>query len=369
VITSLAIRHFKCFADTELALRPLTVLTGLNGAGKSTVLQALLLGRQAATARNTGTVKLNGPYGLNLGEAHELLHPSAERPEFGLSFLDGSTRTTHRYRFGIPGERALHLTIDEAAEHAPSGLDRAGTGFTYLCAERFGPRDLLPVSAEPPDDLGVGVQGEHIAQVLALREMRLTTRSLTVRSALLSPHNPEVPLLRTQTEAWASHIIRPLRIEAQWTAGQGAATLRFQGPSGDVIRPANTGFGVSYALPIIVAGLMTEPGDVLIVENPEAHLHPAGQSRMGHFLARVAGSGVQVVIETHSDHVLNGSRLAVAAGDASLPADDFVVHYFDHEGVTPISINDRGELNHWPIGFFDQIEDDLGRLARARRRR
>jgi predicted ATPase len=369
VITSLTIRHFKCFADTELAFRSLTLLTGLNGAGKSTIIQALLLARQAATGGSTATVKLNGPYGLALGEAHELLHPSAERPGFGLGFRDETTTPMAAYSFGIPGERALHLTIDEAPERSPSGLDRPGTGFTYLCAERFGPRDLLPVSAEPPDELGVGVQGEYTAQVLALREMRLTTRSLTVRSALLSPDNPEVPLLRAQTEAWASHIIRPLRIEAQWTAGQGAGTLRFQGTSGDVIRPANTGFGVSYALPIIVAGLMTQPGDILIVENPEAHLHPAGQSRMGHFLARVAGSGVQVIVETHSDHVLNGSRLAVAADDPSLPPSGFVAHYFDHEGITPIGITDRGELSHWPDGFFDQIEDDLGRLARARRRR
>lgn len=107
---------------------------------------------------------------------------------------------------------------------------------------------------------------------------------------------------------------------------------------------------------------------MLLVENPEAHLHPAGQSKLGRFLARVAGSGVQVVLETHSDHVLNGARLAVAQ-DRSIAASDMVVHYFDHDQALPIQINDRGELSHWPTGFFDQIESDLGRLARARRAR
>ncbi|WP_218020750.1 AAA family ATPase [Nocardia grenadensis] len=148
-----------------------------------------------------------------------------------------------------------------------------------------------------------------------------------------------------------------------------ASTIRFQetGSYGAEIRPINTGFGVSYALPVIVAGLLTQPGDMLLLENPEAHPHPAGQSRLGQFLSRVAGSGVQVVIETHSDHVLNGARLAVAEAE-SLQAGDMVVHYFDRDGVAPIQINDKGELDHWPSGFFDQIESDLGRLARARRR-
>jgi predicted ATPase len=251
----------------------------------------------------------------------------------------------------------------------PPGLVRQGGGFTYLCAERLGPRDLLSVSAEPPDDLGVGVQGEYTAQVLALRRERLSRRQLTVRPPLLHP-DTDVPLLRTQAEAWASHIIRPIRITAQWAPGIAASTIRFQEPGafGEVIRPANTGFGLSYALPVIVAGLMSQSGDVLIVENPEAHLHPGGQSRLGCFLARVAGSGVRVIVETHSDHVLNGARLAVAE-EETLEAGDALVHYFGREKTVPIELTARGELSEWPSGFFDQIEGDLGRLARARRRR
>ncbi|RKN46790.1 AAA family ATPase [Streptomyces hoynatensis] len=372
MITSLGIRHFKCFAHADFALRPLTVLTGLNGAGKSTVLQAVLLARQAAASPGARTIELNGPYGLALGEAQELLHPNAERPELAVRLTAGGGEEaggSWEYRFGVPDARALHLSIASAPAEPPPGLDRPGSGFTYLCAERLGPRDLLSVSAIPPDDLGVGVQGEHTAQVLALRQERLTTRRLAVREPLLYPE-AEVPLLRSQAEAWASHIIRPLRITAQWAPGIAASTIRFQdpGPYGEVIRPANTGFGVSYALPVIVAGLMTEPGDVLIVENPEAHLHPAGQSRMGRFLARVAGSGVQVIVETHSDHVLNGARLAVAE-EETLRANDALVHYFGQGDPLSIELNERGELRHWPEGFFDQIEADLGRLARARRRR
>jgi predicted ATPase len=108
----------------------------------------------------------------------------------------------------------------------------------------------------------------------------------------------------------------------------------------------------------------------VLVENPEAHLHPGGQSRLGRFLARAAGSGVQVVIETHSDHILNGVRLAMAE-ERTVSAEDVLVHFFGREDgqPLPIDLNQRGRLTQWPAGFFDQIETDLGRLSRARRDR
>ncbi|WP_239073841.1 DUF3696 domain-containing protein [Streptomyces sp. SID10853] len=332
------------------------------------MLQSLLLARLAAVTQGRA-VRLNGPLGLALGEARDVLHWAAPEREIGLR-LSGPEGQVWEYQFSLPEEEhALHLGVKQAPSGSVPGIDNSGAGFTYLCAERLGPRDTLSVSAQEPDEIGVGVQGEYTAQVLALRETRAVSSRRVVREAL---HHPRAssPQPRFQAQAWASDIIRPIRITAQLAVGIMASTIRFEEAEqgGEQVRPTNTGFGVSYALPIIVAGLLTEPGDLLLVENPEAHLHPAGQSKLGRFLAQVAGSGVQVVVETHSDHVLNGARLAVAQ-DRSLPATDMVVHYFDHDQALPIQVNDKGELDHWPAGFFDQIESDLGRLARARRAR
>ncbi|MER8113577.1 DUF3696 domain-containing protein [Streptomyces sp. NPDC094031] len=373
MITSLEIRGFKRFGSESFGLRPLTVLTGVNGGGKSTVIQSLLLARLAGTsgAAAGGTVRLNGPLGLALGEARDVLNWTTDAREITVR-LGGPDGESWVYGFGLPdAEQALHLDVRRLpVAHVPGiGPAVADPAFTYLCAERLGPRDTLSMSAEEPDRIGVGVRGEFTAQVLALRESRAVSTRRTVRSSLYHPEAAG-PQLRVQAESWASEIIRPLRITARVAVGIMATTIRFgeTGQSGEDIRPANTGFGISYALPVIVAGLLTEPGDLLMVENPEAHLHPAGQSRLGRFLARVAGSGVQVVMETHSDHVLNGARLAVAQ-DRSLPATDMITHYFDYDRALPIDINDKGELSHWPSGFFDQIETDLGRLARAQRGR
>lgn len=371
MITALGIRNFKRFSSLELPLRRLTVLTGLNGAGKSTVLQGLLLARQAAEKENLRVVQLNGPYGLALGEALDILHPDAGSQEIEISVDAAGDR--YQYVFAVPDDRALNLPITTRPVTHPEELKRQGTGFTYLTAERLGPRDQLDVTADEPDLIDVGIRGEYTAQALALHETR------EVRELLRHPDTAQhgVTTLRTQVENWASTIIRPIRINAQWPAGITASIIRFQEPElirqqvlvSEQIRPANMGFGFSYALPIIVAGLLSPGGGTLIVENPEAHLHPAGQSRLGSFLSQVAGSGVQVILETHSDHVINGIRLA-AAEQRSIDPADIVLHFFSEStdrGPEMVELTNRGGLTAWPKGFFDQLEEDLGRLTRAKR--
>lgn len=367
MITSLAIRNFKCFLSLDLEFLPLTVLTGINGTGKSTVIQALLLTRQANEHRADKVVQLNGPYGLSLGEAQDVLHPDARRPNIDIRI--GDHGTNHAFSFDVPADRRLNLPI----RHRPrlplrGGLGGEGMSFSYLNAERLGPRDQLEVTAAEAGRVGIGTHGEYTAQALALHE------TVKVRPELLHPDTGDhgVTTLRTQVEMWASSIIRPIRITALWPPGITASLIRFQEPGllSEQVRPANIGFGVSYALPIIVAALMLPPDGMLIVENPEAHLHPAGQSRLGQFLGRVAGSGAQVVVETHSDHVVNGLRLA-AVEEGAVDAGDVIVHFFgesERDRPVPIKLTERAGLTSWPSGFFDQMEEDLGRLARAKRR-
>jgi predicted ATPase len=240
-----------------------------------------------------------------------------------------------------------------------------GTNFTYLAAERLGPRDVFPVSAVDITQVGIGEQGQFMAQILAQYE------NDQVPEALRHPSTEQdgVITVRAQVENWASDIIRPLQLSADWPAGISVSLIRYRQPGlvSEGIRPPNMGFGVSYALPIIVAGLLAKPGNLLIVENPEAHLHPAGQSRIGRFLGRIAGSGTQVIVETHSDHVVNGIRLA-AVEDSTIGTDAIVVYFFTDEDPITIEMTEKGGLTNWPSGFFDQLEDDLGRLARVRHR-
>lgn len=376
MIRRLQIKRFKRFRFLDLSLGRLTLLTGLNGAGKTSVIHALLLARQAS---RRAVVALNGELGLNLGSAVDVLHRGADGEAIEFALWSDTGRAPFNLVLTSPNELALYLNAETVpgAFVSLDGLTKDAPWFSYLCAERLGPRDTLSADSADAGVLGVGVSGEYTAQVLALHDRQ------HVADARLAPSGEEHVgsslLLQRQVERWMSFILGlrgVMDIEAVRISNTTATRLGYRLPGQPVekIRPPNMGFGVSYVLPIVVAALMTPPGGLLIVENPEAHLHPAGQSAIGEFLARMAAAGVQVIVETHSDHVVNGVCRAVAEGKASLSPDEVVLYFFGGGGaegdeVTRINLSATGELSAWPPGFFDQIEKDLGAIARTRRRR
>ncbi len=371
-LTSISLKNFKRFLQVDVRLNPLTVLTGLNGGGKTSVLHALLLARQAsAGAPPPDFVQLNGPFGLQLGEAQDVVNLDADPAEgIGVTIGDNSGKA-HEWKFMGADDRSLNLRVDERPPEAPPELRAEGQRFTYLSAERLGPRDVLGASSVAQADLNVGCQGEFTAQVLAVFDR------LRVSSGRQHPSTEAlggVQTLRQQVEWWLSDIARPVMLDADWIPGSGITLIRYRTPGHPVdrTRPTNMGFGVTYALPVVTAALMAPVGALIVVENPEAHLHPLGQSAIGAFLARVASDGVQVILETHSDHVINGIRRAIAVSK-TLAHSDAVIHFFradaaDRPGVVPIKIGEKGELSEWPEGFFDQMDLDLAEIATVRRR-
>ena len=124
-------------------------------------------------------------------------------------------------------------------------------------------------------------------------------------------------------------------------------------------------------LPIVVAGLWAtgEEQSLLILENPEAHLHPYAQSNMGKFLALLAASGVQVIVETHSEHIIDGARYQMAVMGAEEKA---IVNFLESSEsnirITPIFVSERGELSSWPKGFLDRKQMDLRDIMMLRKK-
>ena len=180
--------------------------------------------------------------------------------------------------------------------------------------------------------------------------------------------------LKHQVEAWLGEISPGTRISLIPDYDMNIVELRYSSVFGtsnsNSHRATNVGFGVAYALPILVAVLSSAPGALLLIEHPEAHLHPQGQAQMGELLARAASCGIQIIVETHSDHVLNGIRVAVH--DGKLDPDDVQLHYFQRrkqngqvEVISP-HIDHDGRIDQWPDGFFDQWEKSLEALLEPR---
>jgi predicted ATPase len=363
LIGSVDISAFKRFSRLHLDLRQLTVLTGLNGSGKSTVIQALLLAHQAS--REDGeTVPLGGVPGLDLGQASDVLNVDADGTEIRVVIND-EPRYTWIFDTGPAGaDDVPYLGVTERPTSPPAPIGAAGSELMFLSAERLGPRTSHPTSPTRADDAVVGDDGRFVAHALAVGTRR------EVAPSRRHPAAGSITTLGAHAEAWLSELVGPTQLDASLVPRTSLATLRIRTPGrmGEWMLPTNTGFGVSYSLPVVVAGLLASPGGMLIVDSPEAHLHPAAQSALGFFLAAVAGSGVQVLVETHSDHILNGVRRAVALDGAIAARDVGIVFFGTEPQPAELSMNERGSIDAWPVGFFDQIEADLGALTRRRSR-
>ncbi|NOS89786.1 MAG: DUF3696 domain-containing protein [Methylococcaceae bacterium] len=230
---------------------------------------------------------------------------------------------------------------------------------TYITAERIGPREIYLFEDKQVASV-VGAKGEHAISIFHLG------RDNPILEELICVGEPRNTLFH-QVTAWMQQFFPECGLAVEKVINVNAVTLRLRtAKGGNFHLPTNVGFGLTQVLPIIIAALSAQKEDILLIENPEVHLHPAGQALMGRFLAKVASAGVQVILETHSDHILNGVRRFVKSGEIS-PA-NVALHFFravsvEVPQVVSPQINANGDLDSWPDGFFDQFDKDMNHFA------
>ncbi|CAH0497223.1 DUF3696 domain-containing protein [Novosphingobium sp. CECT 9465] len=365
----IGLENFKAFEDIELRLGNLTLLSGLNGSGKSTVLQAIGVLRQSFDGRFLleGDLALNGEL-VEIGTGRDALYQAFAKAEIALSLGESRQGEDHVYRWLAPADLeadVLSCTSKPERMELPL-LDLFDRGFQFLRADRITPSVTFPKSQDAVRQKRfLGARGEYTAHFLLEFGEQITTAEI-----VRSPHEEKAFSLIAQVNAWMQEFSPGVRVGAQPVPMTDLVRLVFtykgEGAAhGDPLRPTNVGFGLTHALPVITACLAAEPGTMLVVENPEAQLHPRGQVSMGRLLALAAANGVQVIIESHSDHVLNGIRLAVK--DGLLAPNQAKLHFFTREPGQPSdyqtpTLTEEGRLSYWPKGFFDQWEKSLDKL-------
>ena len=366
-IEKIILKNFKCHKNFEADLKKLNILTGSNAAGKSSLVQALLLAYKSWEECEKKRVNTNKIYGMNLGIPINIVSEDLEEKNIEIElFLNGKK---NKVVLGLPDNND-EISFDicneedilEAKEHE---YNLSKISLFYLNAERKGPRivsfinDIMPYS--------VGTSGENTGYVLS--EMDKLQK---VAGAFHLPKDlriSEIDRFSANCEEWLNVIIPDTKIRYSVDVEKNITTVMLQN-QGEFHLPIATGFGITYVLPIIVQALAASmiKNSVLIVENPEAHLHPLSQSRLGKFLALAAVNGVQVVLETHSEHIVDGCRIQIAK---EKQFENMKILFFEKRDnmsiCKNINIQDDGELEEWPEGFFDQKRADLRELLEMRR--
>ena len=359
----------------RLPLTPLTLLTGLNASGKSSVLQALVLLHQTMREHEWSTrLALNGAV-VRLGTMADVVDELLGTGGFEIALedndnvcdwaFDGDRREMSMEvqrvsvnRRTIKRPRELRYLLPPEEKESAASLTRYLRGLTYITAERIPPQEAYALE-DPRLVSVVGPRGEHAASVLHWG------RDERVLNEVVLPGVP--PTRLRQVEERMRTLFPGCALDLQQAPQTNAVSLRLR--TSDATRfhsPIHTGFGLTQVLPIMVAALSADKGDIILIENPEIHLHPAGQALMGQFMADVACAGVQVLVETHSDHVLNGVRRAVKTGQ--IGADQVAIHFFrpraeDQAQVLSPTVDDSGNIDDWPEGFFDQFDKDASYFA------
>jgi predicted ATPase len=367
LISAIRLINVLAFAQLDLPLRGLTLLSGANSSGKSSILHSLALLRQSSDASILPeSLLLNGEF-VELGVGRDVLHaepvPVPGSDEVALAIELESDSGTGKWWANYEQSADVLRLVDGV--HALAGEGLFARGFQYLKADRIVPAVTYPKSHEAVTvKRSLGARGEHAPNYL-----RVFGENLTACEPARHPKAASGQLL-DQTNAWIDELSPGTSLDVVDVEGTDFVRLRFQrsGPEvkTDPHRATNVGFGLTYALPVVIACLTASRGSLLLVENPEAHLHPRGQARLGRLCALAAAGGAQVVVESHSDHVLNAIRLCVKRGE--LLATDTLMHFFDRERnvlqphLATVEVGRDGMIDEWPKGFFDQWDNAVEQL-------
>ncbi|MFZ2889422.1 AAA family ATPase, partial [Sulfuricurvum sp.] len=343
-IEKVQIKNFKSLRDIEIELRGLTLITGINSSGKSTFIQSLLLLKENRELINqivtngmmmssmkehseplrTHIIKLvedtkNQPLSLegeyiHLGDKKDIFNQEVYDEDINISintllFTINYNNLSLSTTCPIPISNVINLFADD---------------FQYLHTDRIQPNRTYELSERHIRKNLIGSKGEYTAHYLD------ENRHESLKIKALKHENAKTDRLLDNVSFWLSEISNGIEVLPKKHLDTHQASLSYRYIYGEnttnEYSPLNVGFGITYVLPIIVAILKSKQGDLLIIENPESHLHPAGQSKIARLCAIAVANGVQIIVESHSDHFLNAIR--VATKQHLLKPEDSVVYYF-----------------------------------------
>lgn len=332
MIQKVFIKNYRNINTEDFEIRPLTIFTGLNSTGKSSCFFAIL--DLMYENKDLMSLLLLRDYNFSFA-ANRNRNNSAK--EYCVKITDTNDQTLK-----------MRITQDKKNISGNLSLNLEDTLF-YLSANRLGynyPAELVS------DQFRVGFQGEYLYGTFEKR------KSQKLDDKLIKDNNSYT--LSTQVSYWLSYILKNKFEMHTEKINDNNIKVSYTADGIDNLSPRQLGVGVSYLVKVIIMCLTSNIGDVLMIENPEIHLHPGAQSRLGEFFAFIARAGIQILLETHSEHMLDSVQYQIFKNNLS--SQDAVLYYKSNieENFIRLDYQNDGHYNkEFPTGFFDATLSEL----------
>ena len=327
MIRQITINNFRGIESEVLDTKPLTLLTGLNSTGKSTCFQAILTSLYYNNGTNANIMLSSFDFSFATNRNRNV---NAKSSYIEVVCDNGESFETEMLgEYKVVSKKNTEVDLEDS--------------FYYLSANRLAfNQDMETVSPK----YKVGVQGEYIFGSFETEK----SRSLDVK--LVKDKNSET--LSAQLNWWLTYILGiKFELETEKITSNRVKVI-YKSNNLPNLAPQQLGVGVSYLAKILITCLRAKKGDTLMLENPEIHLHPAAQSRLGEFFVYITNAGIQLLIETHCENLLNKIQYEVYKNHINHT--DAVLYY--KGGITDpfqrLNFMSNGKFNaEFPEGFFD----------------
>ena len=365
MISHIEVQNFKSLKKVSVKQKNLNLLMGLNGMGKSSFIQMLLLLMQSDKLEQR-IIDLNGLL-VQIGQGKDALYQYAEEEKivFELTF-EGQPK--YSWKFAYQKDKEKLIAESGYTKDQMIFFRKTTKRFQYISADRIGPKDIYEASSViVADKKQLGLLGEYAAYYI-----NIFGQEYEVLEKLRHP-NANATNLAAQVNTWMKEISPGISLNTRYVPEVNKVILDYQfdllNDKTNSFRPKNVGFGISYVLPIVLALLTADEGKIIVIENPESHIHARGQAELGRLISLAASVGAQLFVETHSDHILNGIRVAVK--ENLVDNSKINVMYFEKDTtdreqftkITQIKLDKNGTLNRYPKDFLDEWSNQLSKLV------
>jgi len=346
MITEISISNYKSISDMTLIFKNLNLLVGCNSSGKSSIIQSILLASKSILEDYNSP--LNGSL-INVGEFTEARNYITNAKQIDLSIKSFN----HEYEISITSDDDFcKLIKNKKDSDVIELLDPKKQRLSYISAHRIGAMNLYPKNYSNNSFL------EYLGE-FAINAFE-SNKDKPLREELVKDQLSKT--LSSQVNYWLKYIINT-ELKTKEIKNSDNIKAMFSNSNNRFVRPKNIGTGTIFLVSIIINCLTSKKNSTIIIENPEIHLHPKAQSFLTDFFIFVANSGIQLIIETHSDHIFNAIRRNIFKSNIS--NEKVSINFLSLNNIRGLSENNKIEIDSKGVvinhheDLFDQFNNDL----------